>query len=73
MNWTHIHWSSWSDFWLMGGYAFYVWGSLIVTLGLLGIEVALAHAAHRRALREVALMAEIDAESARAPHPGEPS
>ena len=26
-----MHWSSWSEFFAMGGYAFYVWGSYGVT------------------------------------------
>jgi heme exporter protein D len=30
-----------SDFFAMGGYAFYVWGSYGVTFALLGLEVAL--------------------------------
>lgn len=25
-------WNSWSNFFYMGGYAFYVWGSFLVTL-----------------------------------------
>jgi heme exporter protein D len=34
-----MNWNSWSEFFLMGGYAFYVWGSVIVTFALLAIEV----------------------------------
>ena len=34
-----MHWSSWSDFFHMGGYALYVWGSYGVTLVLLGGEI----------------------------------
>ena len=30
-----------SEFFAMGGYAFYVWGSYIVTFALLAIELAL--------------------------------
>ena len=33
-------WTSVGDFFSMGGYAWYVWGSYAVTLGLLAIEVA---------------------------------
>jgi heme exporter protein D len=33
-------WASWSDFFAMGGYALYVWGSVIVMFACLGIEVA---------------------------------
>ena len=28
-------WASWSDFFAMGGYAFYVWGSYAATFALL--------------------------------------
>ncbi|HVS83143.1 MAG TPA: heme exporter protein CcmD [Pyrinomonadaceae bacterium] len=34
-----MHWSSWSEFFSMGGYALYVWGSYGVTFLLLGAEV----------------------------------
>jgi heme exporter protein D len=34
-----MHWSSWSEFWSMGGYGLYVWGSYGVTFLLLGGEV----------------------------------
>jgi len=26
-----MHWANWSDFWAMGGYGLYVWGSFGVT------------------------------------------
>lgn len=32
---------NWSEFFSMGGYAFYVWGSYIATLLVLGGEVVL--------------------------------
>lgn len=32
-------WESWSDFFAMGGYALYVWGSLIVVAGGMAGEV----------------------------------
>ena len=34
-------WQSWGDFFAMGGYALYVWGSLLVTFGLMVAEVLL--------------------------------
>jgi len=34
-----MHWSSWSQFFSMGGYAPYVWGSYGVTFVLLAAEV----------------------------------
>jgi heme exporter protein D len=33
-------WHSWSDFFAMGGYALYVWGSFVVVFGLMLCEVA---------------------------------
>jgi len=36
-----MSWTSWSDFFAMGGYALYVWGSYGVTIGLLVTEVIL--------------------------------
>jgi heme exporter protein D len=32
-------WESWSDFFAMGGYGLYVWGSLVVTFGCMAGEV----------------------------------
>jgi len=34
-------WASWSDFFAMGGYGLYVWGSVIVSLVCMLGEVAL--------------------------------
>ncbi len=34
-----MNWSSWSEFWAMGGYGFYVWGSYGVTLAALALEI----------------------------------
>lgn len=35
-------WDSWSDFFAMGGYALYIWGSVIVVAGcMIGEAVAL--------------------------------
>lgn len=36
-----MNWGSWSEFWAMGGYGFYVWGSYAVTLAALAIEAFL--------------------------------
>ena len=48
-----MNWNSWSDFWAMGGYALYVWGSMGVTAGALAIEVWLTHRGRAQALRQV--------------------
>ncbi|MGH8720784.1 MAG: heme exporter protein CcmD [Burkholderiales bacterium] len=34
-----MSWGGWSEFWAMGGYGFYVWGSYAVTLAGLALEV----------------------------------
>jgi heme exporter protein D len=32
-------WDSWGDFFAMGGYAFYVWGSVVVVFGFMFCEL----------------------------------
>jgi heme exporter protein D len=32
-------WQSWSDFFAMGGYALYVWGSFVVVFGVMLCEL----------------------------------
>lgn len=34
-----MQWASWSEFWAMGGYALYVWGSFAVTLAFMVAEI----------------------------------
>lgn len=34
-----MEWASWSEFWDMGGYGFYVWGSYGVTVACVLIEI----------------------------------
>jgi heme exporter protein D len=36
-----MNWGSWSEFWAMGGYGLYVWGSYLVTLVFMATEVVL--------------------------------
>jgi heme exporter protein D len=48
-----MRWESWSQFWAMGGYAVYVWGSVGVTALLLAIEVWQARWAHREVLNQL--------------------
>ena len=45
---------SWSQFFNMGGYAFYVWGSFGVALVLMGAEVLMLRRRRKRALRQQA-------------------
>jgi heme exporter protein D len=48
-----MRWESWSEFWAMGGYAVYVWGSVGMTSLLLAIEVLQARWAHRAVLAQI--------------------
>jgi heme exporter protein D len=48
-----MNWSSASEFFAMGGYAFYVWGSFLVTAACLAAEPLLLRARRRRALDRV--------------------
>lgn len=36
-----MNWNSWADFWAMGGYGLYVWGSYLVTAAFMAAEVLL--------------------------------
>ena len=36
-----MSWASWGDFFAMGGYALYVWGSYLVALAIMITEIAL--------------------------------
>jgi heme exporter protein D len=46
-----MNWASWSDFWAMGGYGLYVWGSYGATLALMLLEPWLVARHKRRALQ----------------------
>ena len=48
-----MRWESWSQFWAMGGYAVYVWGSVSVTALLMALEVLQARWAHRAVLSQL--------------------
>ena len=47
-----MNWGSWSGFWNMGGYAFYVWGSYGITLILIILEILFLRARRRSAMRQ---------------------
>ncbi len=47
-------WNSVADFWAMGGYGFYVWGSFGVTAILMALEVGWVSQQRQRALAQVA-------------------
>ena len=48
-----MRWESWADFWAMGGYGLYVWGSMVVTFLLMALEVFMARQARLQAEREL--------------------
>ncbi len=47
-------WNSWNDFWAMGGYGLYVWGSFGVTAVFMALEVVWVNNARAQALSQVA-------------------
>ncbi|MFM1948150.1 MAG: hypothetical protein RL706_171 [Pseudomonadota bacterium] len=46
-------WNNWTDFWAMGGYGLYVWGSFGVTAGLMALEIFWLKRARQLALTQV--------------------
>ena len=47
-------WNSTADFFAMGGYGLYVWGSYAVTLACMAVEPVLARRRHRAAREALA-------------------
>jgi heme exporter protein D len=48
-----MNWSSWAEFWAMGGYGTYVWGSYLCVLGWLLLEPMVLRSAHKRAFDQI--------------------
>ena len=48
-----MNWGSWKDFLAMGGYALYVWGAYLVTLGALCAEIVVLRRRRRNELHTV--------------------
>jgi heme exporter protein D len=46
-------WNNWNDFWAMGGYALYVWGSFGVTAGLMTFEMHWVKQARNQVLKQL--------------------
>ena len=44
-----MNWASWSEFFSLGGYALYVWGSYVVTAALVIAEIILLRSRRRTA------------------------
>ena len=49
----NLYWSSWADFWAMGGHAYYVWMSYGALLAAIVVELLLLRARRRRALAAI--------------------
>jgi heme exporter protein D len=47
-------WNSWNDFWAMGGYGLYVWGSFGVTALCVALEMLWVKNARAQALTQIA-------------------
>ena len=47
-------WNSWNDFWAMGGYGLYVWGSFGVTALCMLVEIFWVERAREQALNQIA-------------------
>ena len=56
-----MNWNSASEFFAMGGYGLYVWGSYSAAALLMGLEPWLATRRHRQALRDAAQQSAGDA------------
>ncbi len=51
-----MQWASLSDFWAMGGYGLYVWGSYLVTFAAIVLEIILLRHGHKDTLRRLRRM-----------------
>jgi heme exporter protein D len=58
-----IYWSSWSDFWAMGGHAYFVWMSYGALLVAIVVEIALLRVRRKRALAAIEEERELEAEN----------
>ena len=47
-------WNSWNEFWAMGGYGLYVWGSFGVTALCMFVEIFWVQRAREQALNQIA-------------------
>jgi heme exporter protein D len=47
---AQVNWASASDFWAMGGYGFYVWGSYGAAVVVIAVELWLLRARRRSAV-----------------------
>jgi heme exporter protein D len=52
---AQVNWASATDFWAMGGYGFYVWGSYGATIAVIAIELWLLHTRRRNSISALKL------------------
>lgn len=62
-----MQWHSVSEFFAMGGYAFYVWGSFGATALIMALEVWQVRARHREILRNLSEEPESQTDSSQSP------
>lgn len=55
-----MNWNSASEFFAMGGYGLYVWGSYGAVVLMMVIEPLMAHHRYRQALKQINLSSEQD-------------
>ncbi len=48
-----MNWGGWENFWVMGGYAPFVWGAFGVTGFAVALELALLRVRRRHALHDI--------------------
>jgi heme exporter protein D len=48
-----VNWGSWDNFWAMGGYGLYVWGSYAMVAIVIAIEIWLFNSRRRAAVTEL--------------------
>lgn len=48
-----MNWSSWAEFWDMGGYGLYVWGSYFCVFAWVMLEPLFLRNAHKRVLSQL--------------------
>jgi heme exporter protein CcmD len=58
-----MYWTNWSDFWAMGGQAYYVWMSFGALLVALAVEAAMLRLRRARALEGIEEERELEAEN----------
>lgn len=58
-----MQWNSWNEFWAMGGYGLYVWGSYVVMIAAVMIEIMLLKKGRGQTLERLKRMRNFENES----------